>query len=130
MHIITKNDIPLSLEWFWSSRMSMQTLKQSDLENFDKICLDYINDMDTIIGMENDWHDYLFVYYHVAVPDESKVIETIKQSLMPCIRKSYVNAFEIEMFQTYYNCNATLYVVIDGDQVIISTKDIINHWEY
>lgn len=28
-------------------------------ENIQKICTEFINDSDTVIGMENDWHDMM-----------------------------------------------------------------------
>lgn len=81
------------------------------LDSIKKICYEFVNDSDTVIGMQCDWHDYLVK----EVPfDLDK--EQIMQALQLNTAELVVNVEQLQ----YGEMN--VYVAIRDGCITISTK--------
>jgi hypothetical protein len=102
---------------------TIDTLTMDDLIN---ICTDFVNDSETIIGMENLWTEYLVREFYVDldkqsiknvlnVPDDEDIIQqTVKLYQAP-----YGNR---QWYCDYGDLDIDIYIAINNYGIVISTK--------
>jgi hypothetical protein len=83
-------------------------------DNIQKICTDFVNDSDTTIGMECDWHDYLVQEVSLDFDNEQIMhalrVDTCKNVV--CMPVEHEHYGEMDVYIRMYD-----------KKIIISTKD-------
>jgi hypothetical protein len=76
------------------------------------ICTDFVNDSDTVIGMQCDWHDYLIKDVQMDYGKE-QLMQALKVESTKC-------AVPVTVTQDQYDMQ--VYVAINDRSITISTK--------
>lgn len=76
------------------------------------ICTDFVNDSDTVIGMQCDWHDYLIKDVQMDY-DKEQIMQALKVESTKC-------AVPVTVTQDQYDMQ--VYVAINDRSITISTK--------
>jgi hypothetical protein len=94
----------------------MTTISYNDIA---KICKEFVNDPDTIIGMECNWTDYLI--WRIKWQPRSAYN---KNSIMAALNvSSFEYAFPIHVHNEKYGGEITVYIAVYDDCMEISTKE-------
>jgi urate oxidase len=89
----------------------MSKLSSIDQQILVQICTEFVNDSDTIIGMQCDWHDYLTQEISVALGEQE-----IKELL-----HTKDNIISVEVEHNQYG-NMEVYAGIADNRIVVSTK--------
>jgi hypothetical protein len=81
------------------------------LNSIKKICYEFVNDYDTVIGMQCDWHDYLVKEVHFDM-DKEKIMQALQLDTAELV---------VTVEQLQYE-EIDVYIAIRDRCVTISTK--------
>jgi hypothetical protein len=92
------------------------------LKDFNEICIKFINDSDTKIGMENNWIDMMTDYYIINNNDNIKEVYLELEKYLNNIELKKSNGFLLNIYNQQYKCNFDLYVLLknENNNIIIT----------
>ena len=88
---------------------NMQTINSEQLQ---QLCTEFINDDDTIMGMQNNWYDMLVR----EIP-----VELNKNDIMQALQTTE-DKYIVHVFNKYMNDSFDIFVAISNNNVSIATK--------
>lgn len=111
MRYLEKND------WLYVDLMSPITRSQDRMnltyDTIKTICTDFVNDSDTVIGMQCDWHDYLVKEVQMDY-EKDQMMKALKVESTRC-------AVPVTVTQDQYG-DMDVYVAINDGGITVSTK--------
>ena len=96
---------------------NIETLSPDNLELFDKICIEFVNDSDVFIGMKNNWPDWVTKSYAVDLHTNAVWLK-LNEVLHPYIKYKTYNTFKLLLYHDELQRNIPLYVTISPESII------------
>jgi hypothetical protein len=88
-------------------------MQNIDCEKLQQICTEFINDENTMIGMQNNWHDMQVKEIPVSL-DKQRIMQALETT---------EDKYHVSVFDEYINDSVDVYVAISNENISIATKD-------
>jgi hypothetical protein len=116
----------------------IEKIDDINMDVLTKVCTDFVNESDTIIGMESYWTEYLVKEYYVDL-DKDAIKNALNVPNVPNVPNQDIIMLTVKLFQapygdrqwfcSYGDLDVDVYVAIHDYSIVISTREWLVYTE-